>query len=1035
MSRPNTQKRPAPNQARKPAETRPSTPAIRPASDVRRQTSSPTSQTRPNAQTPRFAIEQHRMVASIGLVLLILLTLFAPLSTDATATPLLTPQVDGANSVITGATSADLESEIFPYQTVIERGRGNLQSAWPDVGDVLDYDPVSLEARRAVVGQIFASSTGSLEIRVKDSGLEARPDSVKLDSLATNYGSMQDANRSTNGLAMLSFLVSLTSRNLEIRYNREREAIIGFQQAANAAPDVWQYTYNWGLANFVAGNYLSSYEAMRSIVGKDETKDFHQVKFWEGLAALRLGDPNEAIRLFNEVIAVQPPTNAADNVLNAFYEARDLSIEALGDAQWARRDTATAYKTYLNTLTQGKATYGLYRKWLRLGLEQHAYEQMIDDMGTLTGVGLTQTDLIGRIHHDRARLLSFMGRDSEAQNEYALALSTNGDDDPSLSISYAQFLLGRGDNDGALSRAEKSLRSLTKDLSAGDMVATANTVLTTTASLSTRLNDQEALDAHLVRAMAWTKQNKTDLVDTLVSNMTAGADNQSAAAGGLLYLYGGYIYEAAAQATSGDAAAALYQKAADVYGKAWAKLKPLAPGQQGRAASLAGQARTTALGTGKTVANGLDILKAGGYDPVTISPSVSNDPDADELLYAGAQLLEASGQQAQAANAYRVSGVLTNLQDAQNFSGVGRTLWADNGTFTPGSLSLRTADALRRTSNGDISQAVYRYKQAFGLSPALAPAWNNLGVLYAQKGNPAAKDYLALSALASPDYVLGNHNLATQAYKSGIGNFFTAEAAQGNAIKATGPDSLRWGYSLRYDDRSGLPAPSAPPVDFLVKLGALAILILLLLHTLVGHDRMTNRMGLIPTKGVIGQLGVTVDAKLKETFPRLLSPGTGSRSALVTSIVIPAVVGMIGLAWSAGHGSWEVALVFLPVSLLLAALSFGVNEWTQRWAANKAGASTLHHIWPTGILLGIVSIPFGFMYGWQNVTRLTMPDSKREGSNIKRGRTTDESDLLYEAQAEAAGDTGSAVTVDAVPAGFASGSSVGTGLFNLSPAA
>jgi hypothetical protein len=426
-----------------------------------------------------------------------------------------------------------------------------------------------------------------------------------------------------------------------------------------------------------------------------------------GLSSLRLGEPDEAIRLFNEVIAVPPPPGETGQT--AFYEARDLALEALGDAQWARRDPATAYKTYLNTLTLGKSTYGLYRKWLRLGLEQHAYEKMLADMATLTGAGLSQKDLVGRIYHDRARLLSFMGRDSEAEGEYALALSTNGQDDPSLLISYSQFLLRKGDNDGALARAENALRFLAKDLSAGDMVNTANTVLTTTASLATRLTNQEALDAHLVRAMAWSKQNKTDLVDTLVSNMTAGAENQSPEVSGLLYLYGGYTYDAAAQATSGDTAAALYQKAADTYGKAWAKLNPLAPGQQGRAAALAGQARTTALSTGKTSATGIDILKAGGYDPVTISPSVSTDPDADELMYAGALLLEASGQEGQAANAYRVAGVLANLHDAQNFSGVGRPLWADNGTSTPASLSLRTADALRRTSGADTSQAVYRY--------------------------------------------------------------------------------------------------------------------------------------------------------------------------------------------------------------------------------------------------------------------------------------------------------------------------------------
>ena len=169
MSRPNTQKRPAPNQGQKPSDTRPATPASKPVVDARRQTApAQATAVRAKTQPPKFAVEQHRIVASIGLVLLILLTLFAPLSTTANSTPLLTPQVDGTNSIMTGATSADLESEIFPYQTVVERGRGNLESAWPDVSDVLNYAPSSQEARRAIVGQIFASSTGSLEIRIKD---------------------------------------------------------------------------------------------------------------------------------------------------------------------------------------------------------------------------------------------------------------------------------------------------------------------------------------------------------------------------------------------------------------------------------------------------------------------------------------------------------------------------------------------------------------------------------------------------------------------------------------------------------------------------------------------------------------------------------------------------------------------------------------------------------------------------------------------------------------------------------------------------
>jgi tetratricopeptide (TPR) repeat protein len=991
-------------------------------------------------QNSKSPIEAHRMVASAGLVLLMLLALFAPLGSTVTDTaPFLAPRIDGANSVITGATSEDLESVIFPYRTVLERSGGNLQSAWPfNISDALNYEPSSREARIAIVGQIFASSSGSLEIRMKDSGLIVNPEPLVFETLALSYQGMLDISKAGNGLAALNLLVTLTARTQEIRYDREREAILGFQQSAIDSPQVWQYTYNWGLANFLTGNYLSAYEAMRSVVNAPETTQFHLIKFWMGLSALRMGEPDEAIRLFNEVIASSPPVGAEENVLASYYEARDLSLEALGDAQWARRDPATAYKTYYDTLLLGKLTFGLYRKWLRLGLEQHAYERMLVDMSVLASSGIDK-DMQGRVHHDRARLLGFLGRASEAQGEYAVALSLNGQDDSSLLISYAQSLLAQGDTGGALAQAERALRILSRDPNAGDMASVASPILTTTAALASRQAAQETLSAHLVRAMAWSKRGEAGPIDNLVSNMTAGADAQAGEVGGLLFLYGGYAYEAAAQAAEGDASASLYAKAADTYGKAWARLKGLGSGQPGRAASLAGQARATALSTGKTPADGIAVLKAEGYDPLAISPGVANDADAGDVLYQGALLLESAGQGKEAANAYRVAGVVLNLHDAQNFSGVGRPLWTNNGTFNPSSIALRTGDVLRRTPGSDLSQAVFRYKQAYSLSPALAPAWNNLGVLYSQLGNPASQRYLALGSQASPGYVLGNHNLAAAAYKAGIGDFFTAEEAQGNAIKATGPGSLRWGYELRYDDRSALPAPSGPPVDFWVKVGALAILALLLLHTLVGHDRMTNRMGLVPTRGLIGRLAGMVDARLKSIFPRLLTPGSGTRSAVITSVLIPAVVGTIGLAWAAGHGSWEVALVFVPVAFLLALLAFGANELAQRWAAGRAGVSTLHHVWPTGVLFGLLSIPFGFMYGWQNVTRLTTGEAGKQAGDgsgsIRKARTAEESDLLYEVQAEAAADTASTSAVEAVPAAPAALSTGGSGWFNLSPAA
>ena len=982
----------------------------------------------------RSTIETHRAAASVGLVLLIILALFAPLSHSAPDPALyITPQVDGSGSVVPDATSLNLETALFPYLTFIERNTGNLQSAWPDANQALENSGGSLQTRLAILGQIFASSTGSLNTRVKDSGLAANPDPILLNGISVTYADMCQTkpDQCANGLAMISLMRSITASTPAAKFEFDRQAISGFQSAANQSVATWQYTYNWGLANLITGNYLSAFEAMRSIAGRQETADFLLIKAWMGLAALRMGEPNDAVGLFNEVISAQLKPTATAGTKTSFAEARSLAQEALGDAQWARGDPTTAYKTYLDTIMSGSATYGLYRKWLRLGLEQKAYEQMLTDM-KLASEGGIAVDLKGRVLHDRARILSLLGRESEALSDYRAALDIGQDDGPLLT-SYAQELLANGDATGAVAQSENALRKLNKDLSAGDMVGVAKTALTVTTSLFDKESAQEALDAHLVRAMGWVKQGNANLVDTLVANMTAGADGQAADLGGLLYLYGGYVYEAAGHVATGDQAANLNGKAADSYGKAWAKLKDLDSGQPGRAASLAGQARTTALSKGKSNSDGIAVLAAGGYDPAAIKPTVANDHDAADILNQGALLLEKAGQEREAANTFRVSSIVRNLFDAEDFSGVGRAIWVNNGTPLPASLALRTGDAVRKAPGSDLSLAVYRYKQSYQLDPALAPAWNNLGVLYAQMGNPASTAYLKLSSAASPTYVLGNYNVAIAAYESGIGNFFTAENAQGAAIKSNGPESLRWGYSLSYDDRGPLPSPTGPPADFLLRVGALVILVLLLLHTLVGKDRMTNRMGLVPTRGLIGRLATIVDARVKAAVPGIVQPQSGGRGLLL-AVGIPAVVGMLALAWSAGRGSFGVALVFLPVALLLALLAFGANELAQRWAARRAGAATMHHPWPTGVLLGILSIPFGFMYGWQNVTRLTTDDAARSGDgNARKARTSEEIDLLYEAQAEAAADAGEQPSTLATPAGGVSASR--SGPFKLSPSA
>ncbi|HET9493766.1 MAG TPA: hypothetical protein VFR15_06010 [Chloroflexia bacterium] len=993
------------------AATVPPTQRSRPARTARPAGTPARARTRAGARAfgANLPIDVHRLIASLALAGLLLVTLLTPLSYSAPPTAgFITPQIDGSGSVSPGFTSRGVESSVFPYITFIERQQGNLISTWPDVYTVLNAEPNSREARRAIVGQMF-SSTGGIETRVRDSGLATLPEKEVFDAIVLAYQEMtDDPDREylgVNGLSMISALASLTAPTLEERRAREREAVVGFQTAASNDATFWQFTYNWALSNFLIGNYTAAYEGMKTVKGRTEADEFKLVDFWMGMAALRGGRPDQAVTHFQSVIDYELPVDATEAERNWHSEALNLSQEALGDAQWARRDPATAYETYKNTLFFGRDSTGLYRKWLRLGLQQHGYERMVDDLGAATRSGLSD-EIRTRAHHDRARLLDLLGRGGEAQAEYVRAMEV-GDNDSLLRVTYGQSLAARGDHNGALVQAETALREMDRDLQGSDLALTARAVLTTTSSTDELEIGQATLDAHLLRARAWAEQGSPQNVDTLVNNITGPAVAEGADAASLLYLYGGFAYEAAARASGGDAAGEFYAKAAEQYARAWDGLKDRGAGAPGRGAALAGQARTTALSAGKGPEDGITVLREAGYDPAAIPTTVSRDPDAPDVLYQGGLLLEQAGRQKEAVNAYRVSGVVRNLVDAEDFAGVGRVLWFNNGTATPANAALETGDAARIeavSAGGDPGLAVMRYKQAYSLDPALAPAWNNLGVWYAEQGKPdVSASYLELSGRASPYYAVGNHNLAALAYKKGIGNFFVAEGAQGNAIKAAGAPTLNWGYNLRYDARGSMPAPPGPPLDFLVRLGAIALVVLLLLHTLVGHDRLYKGGELLPMRGVLGRLAAAIDGAVKRSVPAAVTPGTSTRSLLI-AVLVPAVIGTFGLAWGAGRGSLEVALVFVPVALLWAALAFAANEVAQRWMAAQVKGETLHHLWPLGNLLSVLAIPFGFMYGWQNVTRIQ--PAAEEGATGRRGRTSEQSELAYEAIVEAAADVG-----------------------------
>ena len=108
-------------------------------------------------------ISAHRLLACAALFLLLILSLAG---TRPTAVPktaaLLTPNIDGSNSLATSVSASGVSDDLFRYRSFIERSQGNQPLVPDNLSDIFHYPMDSVRVRELIVANI-AGTSGNLD--------------------------------------------------------------------------------------------------------------------------------------------------------------------------------------------------------------------------------------------------------------------------------------------------------------------------------------------------------------------------------------------------------------------------------------------------------------------------------------------------------------------------------------------------------------------------------------------------------------------------------------------------------------------------------------------------------------------------------------------------------------------------------------------------------------------------------------------------------------------------------------------------------
>ncbi len=708
-----------------------------------------------------------------------------------------------------------------------------------------------------------------------------------------------------NGLGIIETLRAASSLGAE-RNNHQIKALTWFNVATESAPSSAPYRYNWSLLHLSLGHYGQAAAGLNLL--RAQAGQHPEVSYYLGLALLRQGDPQGALDSWSVLTGGSGTSNW-----------RAGALEGAAAAQAALGHGAAALAGYAAQLRDPNSfDWDVYDGYLRLQLVQGGPARTLAAIREVAGRFPNEQ---ARFAYDEGRLLLLLGQTGPAVDALRTAVRLSPPDDALAHVGLAQALQAAGDPAGARAAAEAAIRATGVDPGHADLSLPYDKL--TSEDAYQRAVGQAILTANVVRAQALSTQGHADQVRELAAE-AEGAAAQPADKTAWLRYYAGLLL-----AAGGLPADAL------------TRLKPtgtpgtVAPGP-GRGAELLAWAQLLTPTQAHEQARAF-VDAAGGKDGVPALPGDAAEAAAAATL---ARKLDGGGFGAEAAPFYRVAAAWEAVAGAPP----GTSPLAPDGTVRPLAYRLAEADFLRRTGN---ALAAPRYAQVLAVAPNATDAQTNRGVLFTQAGDSAqARQAFDAAAAIDPTNPYAAHNAAGQAFTGNPLDLPVALAGLTAARQGAGPTALTWGN--RPVAAPVLGGVASSESGFGVRIPALATLLLLLLHTIIPTRQGDTNGG--EAHGLLSGLGARLAAYREVRYWWL---GAG-------------IVAGLGWAWALSANHLGALLLWLPLTLLAAALAVGAQEGGHRLALRRereAGQVRTHH-WPLGLLLALIGAPFGVFYGW-----------------------------------------------------------------------